>query len=163
MPILPAEWSLSLPTLPSLRLGSCDRSGNPQVCRALAAEALPDGRILVLLAERAAPLVVAAVRETGEVAVLATSPRTNRTLHLKGHDAAVKPALPSHAGLLALRRNTLTRELAEVDGFAGAPFLEHWYGVEPHELVAVRFSVAGAWNQTPGPNAGQAVELEPGP
>jgi hypothetical protein len=29
--------------------------------------------------------------------------------------------------------------------------------------VALRFTVAGAWNQTPGPNAGQAVELEPGP
>lgn len=163
MPLLPAEWKLCLPALPSLRLGSCDRGGNPCVCRALAADVQPDGRMLVLLAERAAPQVVAALRETAQVALLATSPRTNRTLHLKGHDALVEPALPGHAELLALRRDTLTRELAEVDGFAGAPFLEHWYGVAVQELIAVRFSVAGAWNQTPGPSAGQAVQLEPGP
>lgn len=163
VPLLPAEWSLSLPALPSLRLGGCDRDGNPHVCRALAADVLPDGRMLVLLAERAAPRVVAALRETAQVAMLATSPRSNRTLHVKGSDARVEPALPSHAGLLALRRHTLTLELADVDGFAGAPFLEHWYGVEVSELVAVRYSVTGAWNQTPGPNAGQALELEPGP
>jgi hypothetical protein len=119
--------------------------------------------MLVLLAERAAPQVVAALRETAQVALLATSPRTNRTLHLKGHDALVESAQPGHAELLALRRDTLTRELAEVDGFSGAPFLEHWYGVAVQELVAVRFSVAGAWNQTPGPSAGQVVQLEPGP
>ncbi|WP_447919584.1 pyridoxamine 5'-phosphate oxidase family protein [Achromobacter aegrifaciens] len=163
MPQLPAEWSLCLPALPSLRLGSCDRDGNPHVCRALAADVLPDGRMLVLLAEHAAPQVVAALRETAQVAMLATSPRTNRTLHLKGRDARVEPALPAHAELLALRRNTLTQELAEVDGFAGAPFLDRWYGVQVHELVAVRYTVAGAWDQTPGPHAGQAVELEPGP
>lgn len=161
MPILPAEWSLCLPMLPSLRLGSCDREGNPHVCRALAADALPDGRVLVLLAENAAPLVVAAIRETAQVAMLATSPRTNRTLHLKGRDACVEAALPAHVQLLALRRNTLTQELAEVDGFAGAPFLDYWYDVAVQELVALRFTVAGAWNQTPGPHAGQAVELEP--
>ncbi|MEN4920722.1 hypothetical protein ABE485_18770 [Achromobacter spanius] len=163
MPRLPAEWSLSLPALPSLRLGACDRAGNPRVCRALAADELPDGRLLVLLAARAAPLVVAALRDTARVAMLATSPRTNRTLHVKGHDARVAPALPSHAALLALRRDTLARELAEVDGFAGAPFLDHWYNVAAHDLTAVTFSVAGAWNQTPGPDAGRAVELEPGP
>lgn len=163
MPTLPAEWKLCLPALPSLRLGSCDRGGNPQVCRALAADVQPDGRMLVLLAERAAPRVVAALRETARVALLATSPRTNRTLHLKGRDARVEPAQPVHAELLALRRDTLAREIAEVDGFADVSFIGHWYGVAVQELVAVRFTVAGAWDQTPGPHAGQAVELEPGP
>lgn len=161
MPRLPADWSLSLPALPSLRLGGCDRDGNPRVCRALAADELPDGRLLVLVAERAAPQVVAALRETGRVALLATSPRSNRTLHVKGRDAFVAPALPSHAALLALRRATLARELAEVDGFEGAPFLDHWYGMPANALTAVTFSVAGAWNQTPGPDAGQAIALEP--
>jgi len=163
MPTLPTEWRLCLPLLPSLRLGSCDRDGTPRVCRALAADVLPDGRLLVLLAERAAPQVVAALRETAQVALLATSPRSNRTLHIKGHDARVDAAQPGHADLLARRRATLAQEIAEVDGFADAPFIEHWYGVAAHELVAVRFSIDGAWNQTPGPDAGQPVELEPGP
>ena len=161
MPRLPAEWSLSLPALPSLRLGGCDLDGNPHVGRALAVDALPDGRLLVLIAERAAPRVVAAVRETAQVALLATSPRSNRTLHVKGHDARVAPAQRSHAALLMLRRDTLARELADVDGFAGAPFLDHWYGIAAHAMTAITFSVAGAWNQTPGPDAGQAIALEP--
>jgi len=163
VPRLPAEWSNSLPMLPSLRLGACDHVGVPRVCRALAADALPDGRMMALLAERAAPLVVAALRETGQIAMLATSPRTNRTLHLKGRDARVQSALPSHAALLALRRDTLSQELADVDGFAGAPFLAHWYDVQVRDLVAVYFSVTGAWNQTPGPHAGQPIDLEAGP
>lgn len=163
MPTLPAEWRLHLPMMPSLRLGGCDRSGQPQVCRALAADALTDGRMLILLAERAAPRVVAALRETAQVALLATSPRTNRTLHLKGRNARVTPALPEHADLLALRRATLAHEIAEVDGFADAPFLEHWYGTAAQGLLAVHFSVVGAWDQTPGPNAGQPVALEPTP
>jgi len=45
VPRLPAEWSNSLPVLPSLRLGACDHVGVPRVCRALAADALPDGRM----------------------------------------------------------------------------------------------------------------------
>lgn len=161
MPRLPAEWSLSLPALPSLRLGGCDLDGTPHVGRALAVDALPDGCLLVLIAECAAPRVVAAVRETARVALLATSPRSNRTLHVKGHDARVAPAQPSHAALLMLRRDTLARELADVDGFAGAPFLDHWYGIAADAMTAITFSVAGAWNQTPGPDAGQAIALEP--
>lgn len=160
---LPAEWRDRLPTLASLRLGSCDRSGQPRVCRALAAEERPDGRMLVLLTETAAPQLVAAVRDSARVALLATSPRTNQTLHLKGLDACVAPAEAAHAHLLAQRRATLTRELAEVDGFGQAPFLAYWFEVGMPELVAIHFSVSVAWNQTPGPLAGQALVLEPTP
>lgn len=163
MPHLPAEWIAHLPAMPSLRLGSRDRGGNPRVCRALAAALQHDGRMLVLLAERNAPLVVAAVRETGQVALLATSPRTYRTLHLKGHDAHVALACADHALLLTQQRATLAQELSEVDGFANAPFLHNWFDVALKDLVAVHFSIAGAWNQTPGPQAGQVIELEPTP
>ncbi|MFT3778839.1 MAG: hypothetical protein QM772_11295 [Ottowia sp.] len=162
MPHLPPEWLHHLPVLTSFRLGSCDRSGQPQVCRALAADALPDGRMLVLLAERAAPRVVAALRETGQAALLMTSPRTNRTLHVKGRDARVEPGLPEHAALLAHCHRRLAVEIAEVDGFgSAAPVVANWYRVDLCEMVAVRFSISGAWDQTPGPHAGQPVALLP--
>ncbi|MGB3069548.1 MAG: hypothetical protein WBC18_13415 [Ottowia sp.] len=160
MLVLPAEWRFHLPLMPSLRLGSCERSGQPCVCRALAAEALADGRMLVLLAEKAAPRVVAALSETGQLALLANSPRTNRTLHIKGRDARVEPGLPEHASLLALRQATLGSEIAEIDGFADAPFLQLWYGAAARGLAAVYFSISGAWDQTPGPNAGLPLALE---
>lgn len=157
---LPPDWLCHLSTLTSFRLGSCDRDGQPHVARALAADALPDGRMLAVLAERAAPRVVAALRQTGQAALLMTSPRSNRTLHLKGQDAHVEPALPEHETLLHLRQRLLTEELADVDGFASAPFVANWYRVPLHELVAVRFSLSGAWDQTPGPNAGQPIALQ---
>ena len=74
---------------------------------------------------------------------------------------ALSQMTTAHAALLMLRRDTLARELADVDGFAGAPFLDHWYGIAAHAMTAITFSVAGAWNQTPGPDAGQAIALEP--
>lgn len=158
--VLPAEWRLHLSEMPSLRLGACDRSGQPHVGRALAADVSPDGHMFVLLAEHSAPRVVTALRETGQVALLATSPRTNRTLHVKGRGASVRSALDAHAELLAARRAALDKEISEVDGFAKARFLDHWYDVAVHEMVAVHFSVTGAWNQTPGPDAGQPLGLE---
>lgn len=158
---LPAEWRLHLPQMPSLRLAGCDMAGQPHVCRALAADTLPDGRMLVLFSGRTAPRVAAAVEETAQVALLITSPRTNRTLHLKGRDAQVTPALPEHMELLRQRGETLAREISEIDGFRGDVFVENWYGVELQDLLAARFTIVGAWDQTPGPDAGQPVALEP--
>ena len=140
--------------MPSLRLGSRDRGGNPRVCRALAAALQPDGRMLVLLAERHAPLVVAAIRETGQVALLTTSPRTHRTLHLKGHDAQVEPAQPDHEKLLIEQRDTLTRELSEVDGFANATFLHQWFDVAMDDLVVHLFQHRRRLEPDPGTPGG---------
>lgn len=158
---LPAEWCAHLPKMPSLRLGACERSGQPQACRALAADVLPDGRLVVLLAESTASRVLGALRETGQVALMMTSPRSNRTLHVKGRDARVEPAPPGHERLLALRRATLAAEIAESDGFIDAPFLDVWFGAAAQGLAAVYFHLSGAWNQTPGPEAGQPVILQP--
>lgn len=163
MPVLPVEWRLHLPLMPSLRLGGCDSQGQPHVCRALAADALPDGRMLVLFAERAAPRVAAALRKTSQVAFLATSPRTNRTLHIKGRDTQVEPALPEHMELLRQRGETLAKEISEIDGFRGDVLVQNWYGIELHDLLAARFTIYGAWDQTPGPEAGQPLALEPTP
>lgn len=114
--------------------------------------------MLALLAEPAAPRVVAALRETGQAALMMTSPRTNRTLHVKGHDARVEPALPEHAALLARCQRQLAAEIAEVDGFGNsAAILANWYRVDLSEMLAVRFGLAGAWDQTPGPHAGRVA------
>ena len=98
MPALPPEWLRHLSTLTSFRLGSCDRGGQPHVCRALAADALPDGRMLVLVAEHAAPRVVAALRATGQAALLMTSPELAQTREQLGLDAHSRVLLVSTEG-----------------------------------------------------------------
>ena len=53
MPQLPPEWIAHFKAGPSLRLGSCSASGRPGITKALAADVLPDGRVMVLASRRA--------------------------------------------------------------------------------------------------------------
>lgn len=161
MPSLPADWIEHFPSMTSYRMGGCDRSGRPSVCRALAASLLPDGKVLVLVSSDAGPGVIDAIRDTGHVAALMVCPESNRTLHLKGRDAQVRQAGPGHEALLAERRAALTRSL-RADGFVPeSPVIANWYTVSEADLVSVVFTPYGAWNQTPGPGAGAPIELLP--
>lgn len=162
MPRLPSEWIERFPSLTSYRLGACDRDRRPSVCRALAASLLPDGRVRVLLSGDAGSQLLDAIRETGQVAALMISPESNRTLHLKGRDAVVEPAdVAAAAALLDERRAALAHSL-RADGFPpDSPILVAWYTVRDGDLHAISFTPWGAWDQTPGPGAGAAVELLP--
>lgn len=161
MPRLPQEWVDSFPTMTSYRLGACDTAGRPSVCRALAARLEPDGTVLTLVSRVAGRVVLAAIEATGQVAALMVSPVTNRTLHLKGRDARVEPATPAQAALLESHRAALATSL-RADGFLqDSPVIANWYGIPVGDLMAVRFTPWGAWNQTPGPGAGEPVELLP--
>lgn len=161
VPRLPGEWIEHFPSMTSYRLGACDAAGRPSVCRALAASLLPDGRVRVLVTAGAGPDVLDAIRSTGQVAALMVAPETNRTLHLKGRDARVAPEGDEHAPLLDERRAALMRSLRFDGFFDDAPVVASWYAVRPGELHSVTFTPYGAWNQTPGPGAGEPVELLP--
>lgn len=161
MPTLPAEWIEHFPSMTSYRLGACDRAGTPAVCRALAVQLLAQGGVRVLVAGDAGVRVLQAIRDTGQAAVLMVSPETNRTLHMKGRDARVARAGAECDALLAERRDALLRSLRS-DGFPpDAPLVASWYAVRDGNLYSVSFTPWGAWNQTPGPGAGAAVELLP--
>ncbi|MFZ5549660.1 MAG: hypothetical protein ACOZJX_13265 [Pseudomonadota bacterium] len=157
MPTLPAEWLPHFTDGVSHRIGSCTAAGEPCLCAALAADLLDDGRVLVLLGAHAGRDVLAAIRETGQVAVVLGQPLSHRTLHLKGSDAEVLPAEPAHAALVEARRAAFSQALVPF-GFCHEQ-VATWYAVRETGLMTVRFTPIGAWNQTPGPGAGQAVEL----
>ena len=158
MPHLPSEWRDLISSGVSHRLGGCTRDGHPAVARALAAEVLDDGRLRVLLDREAGREVVQAIKQTGQVALAMAQPSTHRTLHLKGRDATLAPAGPELQPLLAERCESFVREI-ERFGFDRETVAKFWYDVPDGDLVAVTFSIAGAWDQTPGPGAGQPVEL----
>lgn len=159
MPSLPPEWIAHLSAGVSHRIGSCDASGQPGLCRGLGAESLPDGRLRVFFDAAAGPDVRDAVRDTGRVAVVMALPTTHRALHVKGRDAQVAPAEPGHRPLLKARFDAFADQLQGF-GFDREAVEPIWYGDEEN-LTVITFTVAGAWNQTPGPGAGQAVELMP--
>lgn len=157
---LPPTWIQHLGEGVSVRVGACTADGRPEVSRGLAAQALTDGRIELLLPRDAGERVLAAVRSTGQVAAVLSLPLTHRSLHVKGRDAEVGAAEPAHAALLERCREGFLAQITPL-GFSRSQLMALWYGVEITELDAVRFSISGAWDQTPGPGAGQPVELLP--
>jgi hypothetical protein len=157
VPQLPPEWIAHLAAGVAYRIASCSADGTPGLCRALAAEALPDGRLRVFFDAAAGPDVHDAVRETGRVAVVMGLPSTHRSLHVKGVDAQVAHAGPEHRPLLEARFDAFAAQLAPF-GFQREVVGHRWYGA-PDDLTAITFTLSGAWNQTPGPGAGQPVEL----
>lgn len=158
MPTLPTDWMTLVAAGVSHRIGSCSADGRPGICRALAADVDKAGQVLVLVAGEAGPDVLDAIRETGQVALVLALPQTHRTLHLKGRDGRVGPAGPEHESLLNARRVAFIRQLEPL-GFTAEQLLKSWYSVRDGDLMCVRFTIAGAWNQSPGPGAGAAVGL----
>ena len=158
MPQLPPEWIAHFKAGPSLRLGSCSASGRPGITKALAADVLPDGRVMVLASRRVGADVLEAIAETGQVALALGLPTNYVTLHVKGRDAQVLPSEPGDEQLLRAHLEAFVKQLAPF-GFRREPIEANLARMSEHGVARVCFSVYGAWNQTPGPGAGQPVEL----
>jgi hypothetical protein len=142
----------------SHQVGGCTNEGRPSLCRGLAAQLEPDGRLLVILSAESGFEVLAAVRETRRVAVNFTLPETYRSISLLGRDAEVAPAGPGFRGLLQDRHQKFAKQL-ESHGIP-ASYTESWYLRPDEDLMAIRFTPFSARNQTPGPDAGAALALK---
>jgi hypothetical protein len=154
---LPSELVEFLGTGVAHQIGACDRAGRPSICRALGATVDERGRLVVILSGESGFEVLDAIRATGLVSAVFVQPSTYRTLHVKGRDAHVSLTAPEHRALLPVRREAFLRQIAHY-GFT-RDFVMAWYTVPDDQLMAVTFTPIGAWNQTPGPGAGGAVEL----
>lgn len=160
MPRLPPEWADHLLSGVSNRLGSSHADGRPEICRGLAAWQRPDGRIEVLLNPNTGGELLAAVRSTGRVSYVASQPDTNCTLHVKGRDAEVFNAGAEHELIFTRCRDAFMKRV-EPFGFSRETINGFWYDIAVSDLQGVRLTPCGAWNQTPGPGAGQPIELLP--
>lgn len=160
MPHLPPDWAAHLQSGVSHRLGGSHADGQPEICRGLAAQVLPDGRVEVLLLAQTGDRLLAAAQASGRIAYVAAQPGSHRTLHVKGLDAEVFAAMPEHVALFERCRE---RFIAQVEpfGFSRETIMAIWYDLELEQLAGVRFTPSGAWDQTPGPGAGSPVELLP--
>jgi hypothetical protein len=160
MPQLPPEWTAHLESGASHRVGSCHADGRPEICRALASRALPDGRIELVINLEAGRELVAAIGASGRLAYVASQPDTNRTLHMKGTQAHTMAVTAEHLQVLARSRERFMTRV-EPFGFQRETIFGFWFDLRPEQLIGIRFTLTGAWDQSPGPGAGQAVELLP--
>ncbi|MFG6428802.1 hypothetical protein [Roseateles sp. LYH14W] len=160
MPRLPSHWAAHLESGVSHRLGGVHADGQPEICRGLAAQSLPDGRIEVLMAVSTSGGLLDAVRESGRVAYVAALPTSHRSLHVKGVDAELIAVRADHAPLFTRSRDNFVAQI-EPFGFCREFAESLWYGVDLAGLAGLRFTPCGAWDQTPGPGAGTPLELLP--
>ena len=157
---LPDTWVEHLQQGVTLRVGSSTPEGQPELAFAHAAWALPDGRIELLARSEAGAELLDAIRATGRVAVSAGLPITCRVLHVKGVDAEV---LPPHAEQGPKFAHCFEAWLRQIELFgADRRQVNAVLGdLTLDDLSCVRFTPLAAWDQTPGPGAGQPIDLLP--
>ncbi len=142
----------------SHQVGGCSNDGRPSVCRGLAAEVEADGRLIVILPASSGFEVLDAVRQNGRVAVNFTLPESYKSISLLGRDAEVMRVGREYRALVQ-DRYVKFRDQLEAHGIPPS-YTEAYYETPDDDLAAIRFTPFSARNQTPGPDAGGALELK---
>ncbi|CAO3430935.1 hypothetical protein [Azospirillum endophyticum] len=140
----------------SVNVATSDRAGRPLVARAVAARTEDGGeRLSVLIDGRANAALVAAVAETGRLAVVFSEPSTHRSLQIKGEGAAVAVPTAEEAALAGLYIDGFVAELTGI-GFTES-FLRAVMAFDPADLVTLHLRPSAVFDQTPGPRAGERI------
>ncbi|WP_028310546.1 hypothetical protein [Derxia gummosa] len=159
MAALPPDLKEFLRLGVSIHIGGCDAEGRPAHARCLALRVEPDERLSVLLSGVSGAQVLEAIRQTGLVAGVFCLPTTHRTYQIKGRDAVVAPPRAEDWRHRLAHKHAFATEIAPF-GFS-FEFTSAWFDAPAESLMTVSWTVTGAWDQTPGPGAGAAVELLP--
>jgi hypothetical protein len=125
----------------------------PDEVMAAAAHVGPDGRRLtVFLPVATSETSLANLRENGAIAVVMSQPLTHRTVQLKGRAETIRAARDDERE--AVERSAAGFD-AEVEAFGLPPAAVRRRTKWP--CHAVTFAVAEAYEQTPGPRAGEPL------
>jgi hypothetical protein len=157
---LPDFWNEHLQQGCSLRIGSVSADGRPELHVGHGAWLLPDGRMELMVRSLQGAELLAAIRATGRIAVSAGVPSTYRVLHMKGLDAEVLAADAEQAAKLAVCFEAWLQQI-ERYGADRRRVIAGLGELTPEKFSCVRFTPLAAWDQTPGPGAGQAIDLLP--
>lgn len=153
---VPENLASLLPGLAAVHVATRDAALVPDEVMGAAAVLGPDGkRMTVYLPVATSSRSVANLRENGAIAVVLSEPLTHRTLQVKGLAEEVRPAREDE-------RAEVERWAAEFDAQVVA------IGLPPAVVKrrtrwpchAVTFAVAEAYEQTPGPRAGEPLGAE---
>ena len=99
--------------------------------------------------------VVADIEANGLIAVVFSQPSTHRTIQLKGTDARVARVSPRDRDLVAQH---LTAWVDELTAIGYRPEFAHAvHGGAPDAMIALVFTPTAAFQQTPGPGAGDRL------
>ena len=127
----------------------------PDVVRGCGCRVSRDRRQVTVLIEPArASSLLDDVAANGLVAVVFSQPSTHRTIQLKGTDARVVPVTAADRTAVKQHLRAWSGDLAGI-GYT-LEFARAVHG-GTGKLTAIRFTPSAAFQQTPGPGAGQAL------
>jgi hypothetical protein len=159
VPLLDEEHAAFVQGGVSILAASRDPANAPKLARAVGCRVSPDRqRVTVFLATPQAAGLLAAIRATRAIAVGFNEPSTHRAFQLKGADAAVSALEAGDREIAARYVASVATDICRLgwsDGFARA-----LVAFDPAELVAVGFTPAAAFDQTPGPRAGARLDRQ---
>jgi hypothetical protein len=140
----------------SILVGSCNAQCEPAVVRAYGCRVAPDRRsITVFLSVIQSRAVLENLRAGRGIAVVFSRPRTHETLQLKGAGATIAPLARGDREAMRAYGRSFSEEVGAV-GFR-EPFQSAIMSGTGEEAVAVSFTPTAAFEQTPGPSAGQPL------
>lgn len=135
---------------------SCRPGALPNLSRCTGARVAPDRRtVTLLMGATPAAAVLDDIRRTGAIAAVFSKPSTHETLQLKGADARIVPTEPGDEALAQRYVDAFVSELVPY-GYPAA-VIRAFLTCAPDDLVAVQFTIAAAFSQTPGPQAGEPL------
>jgi hypothetical protein len=110
--------------------------------------------VTVLVEPSRAGTLLDDIAANGMIAVVFSQPSTHRTIQLKGSDARVVAVAAADRAVAARHLRAWTDDLCRI-GYR-ADFADAVRG-RPERIVAIRFTPTAAFQQTPGPGAGQRL------
>lgn len=157
MPALHPDLARLLGKGVSIHVGARSASGEPQLARAIALRLMSDHRLALLIPAISGRDLLRAVGEVPLVAAVFCQPTTHHTVQIKGREAVVAQAVPEDWSHRARYKQSFVDEIRPY-GF-GEDFASAWLDTDDADLFTVTFTPTGAWDQTPGPGAGRALEV----
>lgn len=157
---LPADLLAMIARGVSCIVGSRDEALRPSIMRAVGSQVTPDGAgITAYLSRSQSRQLLLDIASTGHLAVVFSEPASHRTVQLKARKATLRAATEAD-------RPALDRYLASMEheiGRVGYPvhMARAMLAYRLDDLVAITFTPELAFDQTPGPRAGRALEGRP--
>ena len=140
----------------SILVGSCSADCIPSVVRAYGCRVAPDRRsITVFLSVAQSTAVLKDLRAGGAIAAVFSRPTTHETLQVKGARARIVPLENGDREAMRTYGQSFQEEIGVI-GFRD-PFQRAIMAGTEEDAVAVTFTPTAAFEQTPGPSAGQPL------
>ncbi|MEZ5644932.1 MAG: hypothetical protein R3E99_07220 [Burkholderiaceae bacterium] len=124
--------------------------------RAVGSDVAPDGRrITVFLSRSQSNVLLQDIARSGRVSVVFSEPFSHRSVQIKSEQARVRAITPEEVAGLPRYLQAMQREL-DLVGFSPA-FAAAMLAHQVDDLSAVEFEPHQAFDQTPGPRAGDRL------